>query len=100
MDLSKPLKGTNEDNATDDNQGSFFEMPIRSLNLNGQSFYNQLMPSFLQAPKLELKTLSGHLKYVYLGDEETLPVIIARDLTKEQEVRLIQVLKKHKTTIG
>ena len=49
---------------------------------------------------MELKTLPNHLKYVYLGDNETLPVIIAKNLTDEQEIKLIEVLKRHRTAIG
>ncbi|XP_073153424.1 uncharacterized protein [Henckelia pumila] len=52
-----------------------------------------------RAPKLELKSLPDHLKYIYLGDEETLPVIISKKLTEDQEERLIAVLKEHKTAI-
>lgn len=48
---------------------------------------------------MELKQLPQHLKYAYLG-EETLPVIITRNLTDEQEEQLIEVLKKHKLAIG
>ena len=47
----------------------------------------------LHAPKLELKTLPDHLKYVFLGENETLPVIIASNLSSLQEEKLIQVLK-------
>ncbi|XP_010248078.1 PREDICTED: uncharacterized protein LOC104591007 [Nelumbo nucifera] len=53
-----------------------------------------------KAPKLELKTLPDHLKYAYLGDKETLPMIIAKGLTDDQEARLIEVLKEHKMAIG
>ncbi|XP_031275454.1 uncharacterized protein LOC116133925 [Pistacia vera] len=35
--------------------------------------HQKLLPSVLQAPTLELKPLLGHLKYVYLGENETLP---------------------------
>ncbi|CAL9001063.1 unnamed protein product [Prunus brigantina] len=37
----------------------------------------KLVPSIVKPPKLELKPLPQHLKYVYLGEIETLPVIIA-----------------------
>ncbi|XP_020415553.1 uncharacterized protein LOC109948059 [Prunus persica] len=40
-----------------------------------------LKPSRQQPPKLELKPLPQHLKYAYLGAAETLPIIIATDLT-------------------
>ncbi|XP_026435995.1 uncharacterized protein LOC113333806 [Papaver somniferum] len=49
----------------------------------------KLLPSILQAPILELKPLPDHLKYVYLGDKEELPVIIAKNLTKVQEDNLV-----------
>ena len=42
---------------------------------------NKLLPSIMQAPTLELKALPNHLKYIYLGEEETLPVIVARNLS-------------------
>ncbi|XP_031249855.1 uncharacterized protein LOC116107705 [Pistacia vera] len=35
----------------------------------------------LEAPTLELKPLAGHLKYVYLGENETLPIIVLKKLT-------------------
>ncbi|KAJ9134949.1 hypothetical protein P3X46_032185 [Hevea brasiliensis] len=45
--------------------------------------HTKLLPSAMQAPVLELKPLPEHLKYVYLGDNETLPVIISSNLTKD-----------------
>lgn len=48
-----------------------------------------------QAPKLELKVLPTHLKYVYLGEGITLPVIISVALTLENEATLLEVLKKY-----
>ncbi|KAI3755784.1 hypothetical protein L1987_55590 [Smallanthus sonchifolius] len=60
----------------------------------------KLLPSILQAPELELKTLPNHLKYVYLGEKETLPVIISNKLTSEQEVELVNTLKRYKEAIG
>ncbi|KAL5573536.1 hypothetical protein UlMin_023133 [Ulmus minor] len=61
---------------------------------------NKLLPSIMQAPTLELKALPNHLKYIYLGEEETLPVIVARNLSSVQEDKLIRVLRDHKTAIG
>ena len=58
-----------------------------------------LLPS-VQAPKLEMKSLLDHLKYVYLGENDTLPVIIAQNLTKVQEEKIIRVLREYKTAIG
>ncbi|XP_065623798.1 uncharacterized protein LOC136065058 [Quercus suber] len=39
------------------------------------------LPSVLQAPIPDLKPLPSHLKYVFLGDEGTLPVIISSKLS-------------------
>ncbi|CAN6711729.1 unnamed protein product [Malus baccata var. baccata] len=61
---------------------------------------NKLLPSVIQAPVLELKPLPDHLKYVFLGDNETFPVIVSSSLTAIEEEKLIRVLKEHKTAIG
>ncbi|XP_038695435.1 uncharacterized protein LOC119992714 [Tripterygium wilfordii] len=70
--------------------------PIEPLVMNK----TKLEPSIISPPKLELKPLPQHLKYAYIGKDDTLPVIIAADLTKEEEESLIQVLKRHQTALG
>ena len=57
------------------------------------------MPSIEKPPVLELKQLSSPLKYVYLGHNETLPVIISSYLTPLQEENLIVTWKRHKKAI-
>ncbi|KAM0963707.1 hypothetical protein COP1_022862 [Malus domestica] len=61
---------------------------------------NKLLPSVMQPPTLELKPLPSHLKYVFLGDDETLPVIISSTLTAQEEDKLVRVLREYKTAIG
>ncbi|CAL2256334.1 unnamed protein product [Prunus armeniaca] len=61
---------------------------------------NKVLPSILQAPELELKQLPKHLKYSYLGKNETLLVIIASHLKPNDEKKLLRVLREHKTAIG
>ncbi|XP_074301383.1 uncharacterized protein LOC141632768 [Silene latifolia] len=56
--------------------------------------------SFDAAPVVELKALPEHLKYIFLGEGETLPVIISSKLTEEQEARLKNVLVGNKLAIG
>ncbi|XP_071916300.1 uncharacterized protein [Coffea arabica] len=51
------------------------------------------------APGLELKELPKHLKYAYLVDHNTLPIIIANDLTVVQEKKLLRVLREYKPAI-
>ncbi|XP_038977889.1 uncharacterized protein LOC120108375 [Phoenix dactylifera] len=58
------------------------------------------LPSVLQAPIPDLKPLPSHLKYVFLGDRGTLPVIISNKLSALQEEKLVQILKEHQTAIG
>ncbi|XP_016164745.1 uncharacterized protein LOC107607289 [Arachis ipaensis] len=53
-----------------------------------------------EAPKQEFKPLPPHLKYAFLDKEDNLPVIINSSLSKQEEAKLIGVLKTHKTTIG
>ena len=63
-------------------------------------FNERPLPSVLQALIPNLKPLPSYLKYVFLGDEGTLPVIISSKLSALQEEKLVQVLKEHKTAIG
>ena len=41
---------------------------------------DKALPSEERPPKLELKPLPSHLKYAFLGEEETFPVIISSSL--------------------
>ncbi|XP_057795599.1 uncharacterized protein LOC131011750 [Salvia miltiorrhiza] len=49
---------------------------------------------------LELKELPKNLKYVYLEGEAEKPVIISAELTHEQELALMEVLRKNKAAFG
>ncbi|XP_076943631.1 uncharacterized protein LOC143613939 [Bidens hawaiensis] len=57
-------------------------------------------PSLICPSKVELKELPSLLKYAFLGEGETLPVIIASNLNEAQEEGLLDVLKAHKAAIG
>jgi len=52
----------------------------------------------IEKPKVELKTLPAHLKYVFLNSSK--PVIISNSLKKTNEDQLVQILKRHKAAIG
>jgi len=58
------------------------------------------VPSIIEPPKLELMPLPDMLKYVFLGDSETLLVIISSYLDKDQEINLQNVLSENKKAIG
>ncbi|KAM1310354.1 hypothetical protein PS2_006926 [Malus domestica] len=55
---------------------------------------NKMLPSVVQPPTLELKPLPSHLRYVFLGEDETLPVIISSSLTAQEESKLVRVLNE------
>jgi hypothetical protein len=57
--------------------------------------HKKLLPSILQAPELELKCLPDNLKYVFIGDNNTLPIIITKGLTSTQEKKLVKLLCMH-----
>ncbi|RDX91137.1 hypothetical protein CR513_26917, partial [Mucuna pruriens] len=50
-------------------------------------------------PPIELKPLPSHLKHVYLDVEQQLSIIVANNLHREQEEKLLHVLR-HKKAIG
>ncbi|CAA7411083.1 unnamed protein product [Spirodela intermedia] len=49
---------------------------------------------------LELKPLPSSLKYMFLEENNSFPVIIAADLSDEQEEELLDVLRKNKKVMG
>ena len=51
-----------------------------------------IAPSLESPPILELKSLPTTLKYPFLGSNDTIPVIIASDLTLDQEAQLVGIL--------
>nr|GFD01225.1 reverse transcriptase domain-containing protein [Tanacetum cinerariifolium] len=53
-----------------------------------------------EPPKVELKELSPHLEYTFLGNNEEWPVIIAKDLSSNEKTDLINVLKTRKKAIA
>ncbi|XP_057734395.1 uncharacterized protein LOC130949777 [Arachis stenosperma] len=53
-----------------------------------------------QEQHVELKPLPPHLKYAYLDEAHKFPVIVAKELTPQQEEKLLQVLRRNKRVIG
>ena len=49
---------------------------------------------------LELKFLPSHLKYIYLGDNKILSVIISSFFNANQEKSLVDVFERYKEAIG
>ncbi|KAM2358011.1 hypothetical protein ACFX1X_006904 [Malus domestica] len=61
---------------------------------------NKLLPSVIQPLSLKLKPLPSHLKYVFLGEQETLPIIISSSLTAQEDDKLVRVLREYRIAIG
>ncbi|XP_057790463.1 uncharacterized protein LOC131007571 [Salvia miltiorrhiza] len=65
-----------------------------------QTSYDRPLQSEKKPPVLELKPLPANLKYVFLGEGDTLSVSISNELTRSKEEQLIALLKKQKKAIG
>ncbi|XP_057790856.1 uncharacterized protein LOC131007965 [Salvia miltiorrhiza] len=63
------------------------EIPVRHLSsrMPIPTSTEPILPSVVKPSKLDLKVLPQHLKYVFLGENDTLPVIISNELSAEQE---------------
>ncbi|XP_073314707.1 uncharacterized protein [Primulina huaijiensis] len=59
-----------------------------------------LKPSLEEPPFLELKPLPPHLKYLFLKEEDKLPIIVSFSLTGDEEDKILRVLKDHICAIG
>ena len=57
-------------------------------------------PSIEDTLKLVLKALPPHLRYVFFGKDDILPVIIVSDLHVKQVECLVEVLKRFKRATG
>jgi hypothetical protein len=67
------------------------ELPSQSI---------ESIPSSVQPPKPDLKPLPFNLKYSFLEENETFPVIISSKLNAHQKGKLLQTLKMHKNALG
>ncbi|XP_073020019.1 LOW QUALITY PROTEIN: uncharacterized protein [Primulina eburnea] len=59
-----------------------------------------LRSSIEEAPILEMKPLPSHLKYLFLLDNDKLPVIVSSILTGLEEEKLLRVLRDNIKAIG
>ena len=58
------------------------------------------LPREDSTPKKELKTLPPGLKYAYLEENDTFPVIVNSNLTNEQEKEVLEVIRRNKKAMG
>ena len=78
-----------------------------SFEPNRRKYYEPLgentqmsVSSIEQLPKMEQNPLPSHLRYAYLGNASTLPVIISVSLIVIEEDKLLRVLRDHKDEHG
>ena len=78
-----------------------------SFGLNRRKYFeslgaspSRLTPSIEKPPIMEEKQPPNHLRYAYLGEESTLPIIISSSLSDMEEAKLLKTLKEHKEAIG
>jgi len=90
---------------SDDLQMVYFQEELKACNWRPQ--IEELPPrsiksihSSVQPPKPDLKSLPFNLKYSFLGENETFPVIISSKLNAHQEGKLLQTLNMHKSALG
>ena len=60
---------------------------------------NPTPPSIVKPPKLELKPLPTHLRYTFLGEGNTLPIIISNKLSIDQEKRVCNIVRNRVKSI-
>ena len=54
---------------------------------------SRLIPSVEKPPILEEKPLPTHLKYAYLGEASTVPIMISSSLSNMEEGKLLRSLR-------
>ncbi|XP_070054346.1 uncharacterized protein [Nicotiana tomentosiformis] len=57
-------------------------------------------PSIIEPPQFELKPLPPHLRYKFLGSNETLPIIVSSLLNDVHVEHLLDTLREHRQAIG
>ena len=73
---------------------------LKEIPLGEHAFEDLKKDSPTEKPKVELKALPTHLKYVFLEENEAKLVLICNDLSSDEEAWLIEILRKHKEAIG
>ncbi|XP_016708064.1 uncharacterized protein [Gossypium hirsutum] len=99
VDIIDSLVGETFESPYEDKPKMIFD-DFESVNELLSPMNTKLLPSIMQAPDLELKSLLEHIKYAFLEKDNTLPIIVSNRLSKLEKESLIHVLKNHKEAIG
>nr|GEV42301.1 reverse transcriptase domain-containing protein [Tanacetum cinerariifolium] len=76
------------------NQGNYMPKVHKGLKICEAKSDKSLID---EPPEVELKDLPLYLEYAFLEGDDKLPVIIVKDLSMEEKMALITVLKSHNT---
>ena len=77
------------------NEGEEMEAMLHELEPRGELVYHEETNEGLDMTKeVEEPKLEPNLKYLFLGDDCTKPVVVSNTLSTKEEDKLIQVLKK------
>nr|GFB49239.1 reverse transcriptase domain-containing protein [Tanacetum cinerariifolium] len=82
----------NDDPSPPPSQGNYLPAVCKELKICKAKSVKSSVDEPLE---VKLKDLPPHLKYAFLKGEDKLPVIIAKDLSVEEKIVLIMVLKSH-----
>jgi hypothetical protein len=67
-------------------------------NLHVEDLGTTLPPK--EYPVFELKPLPDDLKYAYIDDKKIYPVIISSKLSRKEDERLLEIVRKHRGAMG
>nr|GEY98236.1 reverse transcriptase domain-containing protein [Tanacetum cinerariifolium] len=87
----------NDDPSPPPSQGNYLPEVCKELKICEAKSDKSLVD---EPPAVKLKDLPPHLEYAFLEGDEKLPVIIVKDLSMEEKIALITVLKSHKRAIA
>ncbi|GKF42990.1 hypothetical protein Tco_0126332, partial [Tanacetum coccineum] len=87
----------NSDPSPPSNQGNYLPKIRKELKICEAKTAKS---SIDEPPEVEHKDLPPHLEYAFLEDNNKLPVIISKDLSVDEKVALIKVLKSRKRAIA
>ncbi|KAH9724028.1 hypothetical protein KPL70_007340 [Citrus sinensis] len=98
-DLEEEDVAANQIDWMEEKQSDRHNKFIEHLNLSDREVKTTL-PSIESPHILELKLLHSHLKYIYLGQNNTLPVIMSSTLNAGQEQSLVDLLGRYRRIIA
>ena len=107
--LTDPLETSLVQNAKEElsEEAEEYVQWMDSIQPNRRKYYKPLgentqnsVPSIERPPQLKQKPLSSHLRYAYLRESSTLPVIISASLIAVEEEKILRVLSYHKDALG